>query len=302
MPFTVRNHGRIAPAVPPPLTPLQPNRATARKVDPTRTVLHSAWTWLTLTLGVVIGFVLMVPLWLCTRPFDPTRRTAGLFFRRVARTIAQLAPMWHFSVRKPHPAELDGAYVVVSNHESHLDAFLISFLPYEMKWLAKDTLFAVPFLGWGMALAGDIKVVRGKGSSIFRAMAQARRLLDMGMPVFIFPEGTRATHEALLPFKDGAFRLALEANVPILPLAVAGTSQGLRKNSLRFYPSRAAVVVGSPISVAPLLGKVRDPADPMTMADAVTLLKEDARMQISGMRAQLRDELGIIKPMPVATV
>jgi 1-acyl-sn-glycerol-3-phosphate acyltransferase len=266
----------------------------------TKTTLYSAWIWATLVLGAMLGFCVLLPLTLVSRPFDPTRRLAGSFFRRLARRLVQLSGLWRFQAVPPYPPRLDGPFVVVSNHESHLDAFLISFLPYEMKWLAKDSLFKLPFIGWNMALAGDIPVVRGRGRSVDRAMGRCRQLLAQGMPVFLFPEGTRAHSEAMLPFKDGAFRLALEAQCPVLPLAVAGTSRGLRKNSWRFYPSEAQVRVGEPVAVAPLLAKIADPHDPMTFDDALLELKEATRMQVSTLRAALRQNLGLVRQVPHA--
>lgn len=262
------------------------------------TFILSACTWLIVVVGVVVGFCVMLPIYAVSYPFDPTRKVTGTVFRRIARWMAKISPLLHFSAQGPYPPHLAGPHVVVSNHESHLDAFLISFLPYEMKWLAKESLFRLPFIGWCMALAGDIKVVRGSGSSVQGAMGQCKKLLSQGMSVFLFPEGTRSAHEAMLPFKEGAFRLALEARVPILPLAVAGTSQGLRKNSMSFYPSRAVVRVGEAVSVLPWLEKITDPQDPMTLSDATSELKEAVRMQIGQMRAELRQEMQLTDEPP----
>jgi 1-acyl-sn-glycerol-3-phosphate acyltransferase len=272
-----------------------------RRADTTLHLILSIYTWVWLWFVSILGVTLMVPVSLVTRPWDPTRRIVGRMFRLIARTIAQGTPLWHFRALTPYPATLHGAYVVVSNHESHLDAFLLTFLPYEMKWLAKKVLFRMPFIGWGMALAGDIAVTRGLGSSIDNAMAKCRWYLARGMPVFIFPEGTRSTHEALLPFKDGAFRLALEAGCPVLPLAVAGTARGLAKNSLKFCSSTATVQVGTAIDTQALCARIQNPDDATTFNDAVTLLKEEARMQIATMRATLRAELGIVQAVPHAS-
>lgn len=258
-----------------------------------RSTVLTLWIWTTLVVGVVAGFCVLLPLRLLTWPFDPTARITGTLFRRIARTLARVSGLWHFRALPPYPARLDGPHVVVSNHESHLDAFLISFLPYEMKWLAKSSLFRLPFIGWNMALAGDIKVVRGQGSSVQRAMEQCRHRLAQGMHVFLFPEGTRATQSTMLPFKDGAFRLALLAHCPVLPLAVAGTARGLRKNTLRFFPSEAAVKVGTPVSVEPWLAKIADPADAMTLSQATQELKEAVHTQVARMRDELRTTLGL---------
>ena len=110
---------------------------------------------------------------------------------------------------------------MVSNHESFVDILLISHLPWEMKWLSKKELFRLPVMGWLMRLAGDIPLKRGFGPSTIEAMAKCREALANRVSVMIFPEGTRSATAEMLPFKDGAFRLAIDAGVPILPLAVA---------------------------------------------------------------------------------
>ena len=121
------------------------------------------------------------------------------------------------------PADPRRPYVVVSNHESFVDILLISHLPWEMKWLSKAEMFRIPVLGWLLRLAGDIPVQRGFGPSAIEAIARCREALANRVSVMIFPEGTRSTTAELLPFKDGAFRLAIDAGVPILPLVVHGT-------------------------------------------------------------------------------
>jgi 1-acyl-sn-glycerol-3-phosphate acyltransferase len=140
--------------------------------------------------------------------------------------------------------------VVVSNHESFTDILLISHLPWEMKWLSKAELFRIPIMGWMMWLVGDIPVKRGFGPSAIEAMARCRKALANRVSVMIFPEGTRSRTAELLPFKDGAFRLAIEAGVPILPLAVSGTRTALPKHDWRFGRSVAEVQVLEPVETA----------------------------------------------------
>ena len=78
-------------------------------------------------------------------------------------------------------------------------------------------------------MAGDIPIRRGDAESGGEALARAKAYLARGMSVMIFPEGTRSAKGTLLPFKSGAFRLALEAGVPVLPVAVHGTAHGCRR-------------------------------------------------------------------------
>jgi 1-acyl-sn-glycerol-3-phosphate acyltransferase len=235
----------------------------------------SIWVYFELTIVSIIGTLIEGLLLLVTLPFDRTRRIPGRFFRLTAVLAARLSPMWRFRTLGIIPKPMNGRTVVVSNHMSHLDSFLISFLPWEMKWLAKSSLFKIPFIGWGMGWAGDISVVRGTGSSINNAMEKCAEYLKMGMPVCIFPEGTRSTEAGMLPFKDGAFRLAIETGSDVLPIAVAGTRRALPKHSWKFNFSRGVVKVGTPISTA---GMGREQVD---------IVKAQAREQIEAMLAEI---------------
>jgi 1-acyl-sn-glycerol-3-phosphate acyltransferase len=161
-------------------------------------------------------------------------------------------PLWRFRYSGALPQDPRRPYVVVSNHESFSDILLISHLPWEMKWLSKAELFRIPVLGWMMWLVGDIPVKRGFGPSALEAMARCRKALERQVSVMIFPEGTRSKTAELLPFKDGAFRLAIESGVPILPVAVSGTSTALRKHDWRFGKSVAEVRVLPAVETAGL--------------------------------------------------
>ena len=177
------------------------------------------------------------------------------------------------------PADPRKPYVAVSNHESFTDILLISHLPWEMKWLSKTELFRIPVMGWLMHIAGDVPVKRGFGASAVEAMTKCREILARKVSVMIFPEGTRSPTNDLLPFKDGAFRLAIDAGVPILPLALHGTSTALRKHDWRIGPSTAVVEVLTPVETTGLT-----PAD-------VPALKERVRSMIVEARDRLAREL-----------
>jgi 1-acyl-sn-glycerol-3-phosphate acyltransferase len=235
----------------------------------------SIWAWLVLVVCILLWFPVLVLARLLTAPFDRGRYIPGLIFRKIAPTMATLNPLWRFRYSGPLPENPRRPYVVVSNHESFSDILLISHLPWEMKWLSKAELFRIPIMGWMMWLAGDIPVKRGFGPSALEAMARCRKALANRVSVMIFPEGTRSKTAELLPFKDGAFRLAIEAGVPILPLAVSGTSTALRKHDWRFGKAIAEVRVLPPVDTAGL-----------TLAD-VPALKSRVREMI----VQARDAL-----------
>jgi 1-acyl-sn-glycerol-3-phosphate acyltransferase len=213
--------------------------------------LVSLWTWLVLIVCVLLWLPLMLAVRLATLA-DAGRYQVGYLFRQIGVITARLTPYWRFSYRGTMPADPRRPYVVVSNHESFTDILLISHLPWEMKWLSKAELFRIPVMGWMMWLVGDVPVWRGFGPSAVEAMARCREVLRHRVSVMIFPEGTRSKTAELLPFKDGAFRLAIEAGVPILPLAVSGTGTALRKHDWRFGKSVAEVRVLEPVETAGL--------------------------------------------------
>src|ERR687897_3700970 len=212
----------------------------------------SLWAWLVLVVCILLWFPLMLLVLLVTAPFDRGRYVTGYLFRRIGPVMATLNPLWRFRYSGILPADPRRPFVVVSNHESFADILLISHLPWEMKWLSKAELFRIPILGWMMWLVGDIPVKRGFGPSALEAMARCRKALERQVSVMIFPEGTRSKTAELLPFKDGAFRLAIESGVPILPLAGSGTSTALRKHDWRFGKSVAEVRVLPPVETAGL--------------------------------------------------
>jgi hypothetical protein len=130
-----------------------------------------------------------------------------------------------------------------------------------------------------MRLAGDVPVKRGFGPSGIEAIARCREILSQRVSVMIFPEGTRSPTADLLPFRDGAFRLAIDAGVPILPLALHGTADALPKHDWRFGWSTAVVEVLQPVETAGLT-----PAD-------VPALKERVRNTIIEARDRLALQL-----------
>jgi 1-acyl-sn-glycerol-3-phosphate acyltransferase len=240
--------------------------------------LMTLWAWLVLGTCLVLWMPLMAAVRLITLS-DPGRYAVGYLFRRIGPVMATLNPLWRFRTSGSPPADPRRPYVVVSNHESFADILLISHLPWEMKWLSKAEMFRIPVLGWLMRLAGDIPVRRGEGRSAVEALQRCRKVLGQRVSIMIFPEGTRSTTADLLPFKDGAFRLAIDAGVPILPLALTGTGTALPKHGWRFGRSRAEVRVLEPIETAGLTVK-----DVPGLRDRVRACILEARDQLRAAR------------------
>ena len=244
---------------------------------PARTVL-SVWAWFALGVTVFVMIPVVAVVRLVTAPFDPGAYQAGRMFRRIGVIHEKLNPLWKFTVSGRVPDDPRLPYVAVANHESFVDILLICHVPMEMKWMSKSEFFRIPFVGWGMLLARDIKLVRGDKKAGAQALLDSRDRLDDDVSVMIFPEGTRSKTGELGEFKDGAFRIAIQAGVPILPMAVLGTRDALIKHDWRFGVSHAEVRVLDPI-----------PTDGLTKAD-VPDLRDRTRAVIADALDTMRAE------------
>jgi 1-acyl-sn-glycerol-3-phosphate acyltransferase len=234
-----------------------------------KTKLVSIWNWFEIITMVLLSTALVAVVCVLTAPFDRTRKIVGRFFRICGTMLVRLNPLWSVKVSGWKRPKKSGPFIVVANHQSIADIPAISYLPWEMKWLSKESNFKVPGLGWMMSMAGDVPLRRGERESAKSAMARCKWYLDRGMSIMIFPEGTRSSDGEIKPFKDGAFRLALETGHPILPVAVAGTRHAIPKNSWVFgVKCQARIEVLPPI-----------PVEGMTEADLETL-KERVRGEI----------------------
>lgn len=244
-----------------------------------RTVGHalaSALVWGLWTALVVLWTPLVAAVTLVTVWWDPRRRIAGRVFRYCAVVAIHVHPLWSVRIEGRLPPSESGPYVVVSNHESLADVVIVGCLPREMKWLSKRDVLLIPFLGLMMLLVGDVPVRRGDAESRSRAYDRLRRWLVRGMSVLIFPEGTRSPTRDLLPFRNGAFRLAVETRTPVLPIALSGTRDAIRKGSLLFRPATAVVRILEPVPVGGL------------GPDAVESLRDEVRDRIDAARKGVR--------------
>lgn len=246
--------------------------------------LWSIWAWFVLGVTMLVMTPVIALTRLVTLPFDPGAYQAGRMFRRVAVIHQKLNPLWTFTVSGSVPADPRRPYVVVANHESFVDMLLISHVPMEMKWLSKSEFFKIPFVGWAMWMVGDIRLLRGDKKAGVEALQACRNRLDKKVSVMIFPEGTRSKTGELQEFKTGAFRTAVQAGVPILPMAVLGTRDALVKHDWRFGRSHAEVRVLDPI-----------PTDGLTKHDVVDLT-ERTRAVIADALDDMRAERGLPRP------
>jgi 1-acyl-sn-glycerol-3-phosphate acyltransferase len=219
------------------------------------------WAFFALTMPPLFAVALLI--FLLTAPFDRRRVVLHLYSCAWASLYLYANPLWRCRVMGRERLPWRGAAVIVANHLSLVDVVVLYGLYRPFKWVSKSSLFKVPFLGWNMALNGYVPVTRGAADSVRRMLARCRALLDQGSPLLMFPEGTRSASGALQPFKDGAFRLAREAGVPVIPVAMSGTHECLPKHGLVMRSRMDAVVeVLEPIDsrAFPDPGALRDAA------------------------------------------
>lgn len=140
------------------------------------------------------------------------------------------------------------SYVVVANHQSHFDILAIyGWLGIDIRWVMKMELRKVPVLGLACEKLGHIYIDRSNSKRAQASIDRAKSQLHGGTSIFFFPEGTRSLDGRLLPFKKGAFKLAKELNLPILPITVIGSHEILPSKTLNLFPGTVDLVVHPPI-------------------------------------------------------
>jgi 1-acyl-sn-glycerol-3-phosphate acyltransferase len=138
--------------------------------------------------------------------------------------------------------------VYVGNHRSHTDpAALLLTLPGDLRFLAKKELFRIPLVSFALRTMGMIEVDRSNPEAAADSIDRAVREIREGKSIILFPEGTRSREKSLLPFKKGAFVLAIKANAPIVPVTLIGTDQVLKPDGILLYPGKVQVLIHDPI-------------------------------------------------------
>ncbi len=142
-------------------------------------------------------------------------------------------------------------YVFCSNHFSLIDTpLMFGSMPREFRILARDNLWKIPFLGWHLNRAGHIPVARESPRAAARNIREAADRVRNGVSILLFPEGERTRQPNMRRFKPGAAYIAIQAGVPIVPMALVGTRDILPPSSSHLHPARAELRVGEPIDTA----------------------------------------------------
>ena len=242
---------------------------SARPSPASAAVTVAFWGVVALTMPLL--FLVATVLFVVTAPFDPDRRVLHAFVCRSCHAYLHVNPLWRVRVegRERIPR---GAAVLVVNHQSMADVAACMGLHRPFKFVSKASLFSLPLVGWAMRMLRYVRLERGRPHSTRDMLEECRRWLRRGMAVLMFPEGTYAPGEGLLHFKPGAFVLARDQRVPLVPVLLSGTR---------------ALVVGDGPWMAPRVDirvRVLDPVDFPAGADALQVA--------AAMRERFARELG----------
>lgn len=231
------------------------------------------WTFFAVSSAVL--FLGAVVLFAATRPFDPRGRALHLYSCFWAQLYFYVNPLWSLKVEGREKLPWNGPAVLVANHESLGDILVLFALYRPFKWISKESVFKAPFLGWNMRLNGYVPLRRGDKESIAKMMAASEDWLERGVPVLMFPEGTRSPDGEVKAFKDGAFKMAVSKSVPVIPVVVCGTANTLPKHGLVMTATARCHM------------RVLDPIDPRPFGGDVAALREHVREIIVAEKARM---------------
>ncbi len=166
-----------------------------------------------------------------------------------ARLNAWLTPML-VTVAGRGQVDPKQSYVIVANHQSSYDVFVLyGWLGMDFKWVMKHELRKFPALGVSCEKLEHVFIDRSNTDAAIRSIEAAKERIRGGTSVVFFPEGTRSLNGKLLPFKKGAFRMALDLGLPILPVTLTGTREIMPPRTLRVFPGKASLIFHPPIAI-----------------------------------------------------
>jgi 1-acyl-sn-glycerol-3-phosphate acyltransferase len=197
-------------------------------------ILKSIIVWIIGLCYLCVLFPLTFIIWLLVLPLDRQRTLTHWLLVYQSLILSKLIPIWKIEIEGREKAVRGTTCVIIANHQSILDILLINCLRYRFKWVSKIENISVPVLGWYLRMAGYITVDRGNEESKAEMLEKSYQCLKRETSIMMFPEGTRSIDSEIGFFKRGAFQLAIQADVPILPVIIEGTAGILPKHGLKF--------------------------------------------------------------------
>jgi 1-acyl-sn-glycerol-3-phosphate acyltransferase len=189
--------------------------------------IYLAYFFFSATILLMVTLALTV----ATAPFDRNRRLINSLTSRWTYHYIVLNPFWRCTYSGLDNIDSRTPCVIVSNHQSAADIVFLFGLLKPFKWVSKESIFRFPVIGWLMRLNQYVCVTRGDAKSVRGMFRRCEHWLARGASVMMFPEGTRSNDGRLLSFKRGPFQLAVDANVPVVPIVVEGTADVLPRKA-----------------------------------------------------------------------
>lgn len=203
--------------------------------------------WVVVLSAILFPIALIIRI--VTTPFDRRLIVLNYFSHLWGALYFWTNPFWSIEINGRDKFVSNQPYVVISNHLSTIDVLAASLLFTHFKWVSKIENFKIPFIGWTMYLNRYVAIKRGGMSSIKNMITHSKQHIANGSSIFIFPEGSRSNDGQLKDFKTGAFKIASEMNVPIMPVVLNGTDKAVPKSSLHFKGhQKISVTVLEPIT------------------------------------------------------
>ncbi|ADO74735.1 lysophospholipid acyltransferase family protein [Stigmatella aurantiaca] len=256
-----------------------PGKRACGTLRPTIRLLFSILFWSFFALSSLVFYLGALVLWALTLPFDRNGRILHLYSCFWAQLYIYVNPLWSSRVEGRENLPWRGAAVLVANHESLGDILVLFGLYRPFKWVSKAANFRLPFIGWNMTLNRYVPLVRGDRESVGRMMVECEKWLLRGVPILMFPEGTRSPDGNIKAFKDGAFQLAVKLQCPVIPVVLTGTARTLPKHGLKLQTTARCRV------------RVLPPVNPAEHGNSVPALLEHVRNLMIEEKARLEAAL-----------
>jgi 1-acyl-sn-glycerol-3-phosphate acyltransferase len=230
---------------------------------------------------IILSTILMGSVNLVVSLFDNGGRKQLEVARSWSRLLLKIAGI-RMTVEGLEKIDPNGSYVFVSNHASFMDTpVVLGHIPVQFRFLAKQGLFSIPFLGHHLKRAGHLPVPKDNPRDAVKMMTEAGRIIrERGISVLVFPEGGRSL-EGLQPFKEGAAYIAIKAGVPVVPVALVGTLEVLPMGSMHVRPGCVTLRIGDPIATAHLKPKDRGELTQHLYNRVSELFNEPARDKVA---------------------
>jgi 1-acyl-sn-glycerol-3-phosphate acyltransferase len=193
-------------------------------------IIKSTIVWFIGISLMIVMFLFTFFIWILILPFDKERFVTHRILVYQGLIFSRLLPNVIIEVEGREKAVKGATYVIISNHQSSLDILFMNSLRYKYRWISKIENLKIPILGWYLRMADYIIVNRGNEESKAEMLEKSYRCLKRGISIMIFPEGTRSHDNEIRFFKRGAFQLAIQAEVAILPIVIDGTGGILPKH------------------------------------------------------------------------